>query len=67
MAKITLSIPQKKMPAFIKELVRLGIPAPTIHRDHNYSRDKVAATLHKISVSFILVDWEFFSNELEYE
>jgi len=24
-------------------------------------------TLHKIFCSFILFDWEFFSNELEYE
>ena len=69
MAKIVLDIPESKMRSFVKALVKLGIddrlmmnPLKRRKPDHGQ-----VLSLKKISSSFILFDWEFFSNELEYE
>jgi len=71
MAKIVLDIPKSKMRSFVKALVHLGIDGHDIQRlpsgktQHPYG--SLPLSLKKISTSFILFDWEFFSNELEYE
>ncbi len=71
MAKIVLDIPKSKMRSFVKALVRLGIDGHDLYRvpsskiQHPYG--SLPISLKKISSSFILFDWEFFSNELEYE
>ncbi len=71
MAKVILDIPKSKMRSFVKALVGLGIdsrainPLPAKKAYHPYG--SLPLSLKKISSSFILFDWEFFSNELEYE
>lgn len=71
MAKIILDIPKDKMQDLVKALISLGIEGHSIHRTPRRNKAKrpisVTHSLHKISSSFILFDWEFFSNELEYE
>jgi hypothetical protein len=72
MARVMLDIPIDKMQSLLKALTDLGIdvrPLPIKNRQASVSvrKKRLYRTLHKISSSFILFDWEFFSNELEYE
>lgn len=71
MARVMLDIPLDKMQSLLKALSDLGIavhPLPVNNRQASSVRKKrLYRTLHKISSSYILFDWEFFSNELEYE
>ena len=71
MPRVVLEVPTDKMKSFLQATQRLGIDQQTIHtRDLNRSRrrhKRTLFTLHKISTSFILFDWEFFCSELEYE
>ena len=71
MAKIVLDIPKNKMRSFVKALVSLGIDGHDMHRlparKIPHPHGSLPLSLKKISSSFILFDWEFFSNELEYE
>jgi hypothetical protein len=71
MTRVILDIPSDKMKPFLQAVSNLGIEKDSIHlseftRRHNQNRGTLF-TLHKISRSFILFDWEYFSNELEYE
>jgi hypothetical protein len=59
------------MKPFLQAMLHLGIEKDSIRvreikRRHQQNRGTLF-TLHKISTSFILFDWEYFSNELEYE
>ncbi len=71
MARVILDVPSEKMHSFINAVLSLGIDRHAIsstrlrHRQSNKRRREI--TLRNISSSFILFDWEFFSNELEYE
>lgn len=71
MARVVLDIPSEKMPSFLKALLSLGIDPQlmAVNRLGNafMRKRRIANSLKKISASFILFDWEFFSNELEYE
>jgi len=71
MARVVLDVPINKMRSFLQATMTLGIEQKSIHsRELNFSRRQNKATLftlHKIAASFILFDWEFFCNELEYE
>ena len=71
MAIISIDVPNDKMKSFVQAILRLGIDARGImykrHRRTLLQKKKMANSLQKISSSFILFDWEFFSNELEYE
>ncbi len=71
MARVVLDIPAEKMSSFIKALLSLGIDTQMIavnRLSKSFMRKRrIANSLKKISASFILFDWEFFSNELEYE
>lgn len=72
MARLILDIPIDKMQTCLKTLSDLGIdvrpmPMKTRHTSVSVRKKRFYRTLHKISSSFILFDWEFFSNELEYE
>ena len=70
MARVTLDIPSDKMPSFAQAIINLGINSRSIISKKlkktflSYQR---LANLKKSSSRFILFDWEFFSNELEYE
>jgi hypothetical protein len=71
MTRVILDVPSNKMKPFLQAVTNLGIEKDTmqlreISRRHNQNRGTLF-TIHKISSSFILFDWEFFSNELEYE
>lgn len=71
MARVILEVPLDKMRAFLQATVNLGIDQSTIRsKELNRRRRQKKGTLftlNKIASSFILFDWEFFSNELEYE
>lgn len=65
MTKVILDIPKDKLSKFIQSILDLGIDK------HAISASK--KSLHKTETEkyrpakFVLFDWEFFSNELEYE
>lgn len=72
MARVVLDIPGDQIQAVLKALLRIGIDrcAVSIRRKRKTSsrqKNNFLHSLRKISTSFILFDWEFFSNELEYE
>ena len=71
MAKVSLEVPGYKMQSFIQAVMSLGIDANSIiknrYRKTILQKKKLSNSLKKISSSFILFDWEYFSNELEYE
>ena len=71
MARIVLEVPKEKMQSFLKAILGLGID-PYASANSRFGKTflrkrRLANSLKKISSSFILFDWEFFSNELEYE
>lgn|GEM_PF-592059 len=70
MARVTLDIPADKMQSFIRLIRKLGIDnaiASNLARKiKNRSRRKGNIFNH-FSEKFLLFDWEFFSNELEFE
>jgi hypothetical protein len=71
MAKISVNVPTEKMNPFIQAVISLGIDARGVikkrYKKSLLQKKKIANSLKKISHSFILFDWEYFSNELEYE
>ena len=71
MVRISVDVPTDKMQSFVQAILKVGIDARGIiykrHRRTLLQKKKLAYSLRKISSSFILFDWEYFSNELEYE
>jgi hypothetical protein len=69
MAKVVLDVPAEKMQSFLNAVLNLGIDRRSIQSGNGHNTDLVIqrSLLHRIATSFILFDWEFFSNELEYE
>ena len=71
MARLILDIPNNKMQSFVKAILSLGIDSRAIRSNRSQKslvrQERLSKSLKKISSSFILFDWEFFSNELEYE
>ncbi|GAC1394955.1 MAG: hypothetical protein NVSMB63_14250 [Sediminibacterium sp.] len=71
MARVILDVPTEKMKSFIRAVLRLGIDRHAISSTHlpqKFPREKRRGiSLKRIASSYILFDWEFFSNELEYE
>ena len=71
MAKVSLDVPSDKMQSFIQAVISLGIDTQSVikrrYRKTIQQKKKLSNSLQKISSSFILFDWEYFSNELEYE
>ncbi|MBV9986180.1 MAG: hypothetical protein JO301_00760 [Chitinophagaceae bacterium] len=71
MAKVSVDVPKDKMQSFLQAIVNLGLDAHAVltkrYRKTVAQQQKLSQTLKKISSSFILFDWEYFSNELEYE
>ena len=64
MTKVILNIPKEKMSSFIHLIMQLGLKDHAIHSQlTNFSAKTQKFTFSKI----LLFDWEFFSNELEYE
>ena len=71
MAKISVNVPSEKMNSFVQAIISLGIDARGVIKERYkksiLQKKRLTNSLHKISSSFILFDWEFYSNELEYE
>lgn len=72
MTRLVLDVPTDKIRPLRRMLQRMGIDAHTLHGNADRKgllrkRTLTHRTLHRIASSFILFDWEFFSNELEYE
>ncbi len=70
MARVTLDIPTDKMSSFAQAIINLGINSRSIiskQLKKSFLTYKRIANLKKSSSRFLLFDWEFFSNELEYE
>jgi len=70
MERVILNVPRKKMQPLFNALLSLGIDRKNIQAGGYFramQTSKNNLCLQRISRSFILFDWEFFSNELEYE
>lgn len=71
MASVTLELESVKKNSLIQLKMHAGKDQNLIHskalKYNKLQRKTTLFTLHKIASSFILFDWEFFSNELEYE
>lgn len=71
MARVILDVPNDKMQSFLKAILELGLERHAISANKP-SRRSLLSRSRKIgrkhfSPDFLLFDWEFFSNELEYE
>ncbi|TDO27076.1 hypothetical protein [Sediminibacterium goheungense] len=70
MARVILDVPNDKMQPFLKAILNLGLDRHAIS-SNTPKRRLLSAQNRKIlkhlSGSVLLFDWEFFSNELEYE
>ena len=72
MARVILEVPSEKMQPFLQLISKLGLEKHSI-ASGNDSREIKRESLknHKSFKSFaekiLLFDWEFFSNELEFE
>lgn len=66
MAKVILDIPKEKMASFLKMIVNLGIDKHSIVSQPKLSIGSSKNVLPSLS-KFLLFDWEFFNNELEFE
>ncbi len=71
MARIVLDIPSDKVPGFIQLILKLGIDKHAISSSLSERTEaanaKAYKPFHLFSQKFLLFDWEFFSNELEFE
>jgi hypothetical protein len=72
MARVILDVPNDKIQPFLKAILNLGLDRHAIssnqsRRSSLSSRRSRNNILKRLSGSFLLFDWEFFSNELEYE
>jgi hypothetical protein len=71
MTRVILEVPTDKVKPFLHAVKNLGINRNSIQlkevKRRQHQNRGTLFMLHKISTSFILFDWEYFSNELEYE
>jgi hypothetical protein len=72
MARVILDVPNDKMQSFLQAILSLGLERHSISSGKSAARsrhDKRSRRSHlqRIRTGFLLFDWEFFSNELEYE
>lgn len=71
MARVILDVPNEKMKPFIKAILNLGlerhaISSPKFDEQVIHNRQS-RRSLRRLISTYLLFDWEFFSNELEYE
>ncbi len=70
MARITLDVPADKMQSFIRLIKKLGLDtnlASNLARKIKSRSRRKSNIFNPFSEKFLLFDWEFFSNELEFE
>lgn len=68
MTKVILDIPNDKVKPFMKMVIKLGIEKNAVrsnfdNADKGFSFKQVNSLISK----YLLFDWEFFNNELEFE
>ncbi len=71
MARVILDVPTEKMQPFLQAILNLGLERHAIS-SAKFNQTKVAERrrrrgLRQLISTYLLFDWEFFSNELEYE
>jgi len=71
MARVVLDIPSDKVAGFIQLILKLGIDKHAISSSLSEGAEVVKEKAYKpfqlFSQKFLLFDWKFFSNELEFE
>jgi hypothetical protein len=69
MAKVILDIPTEKITSFLHLITKLGIYEHAIssQANANIPTATINQNLRKLTSKFLLFDWEFFYNELEFE
>ncbi|MFY8091353.1 MAG: hypothetical protein ACOVMI_08870 [Chitinophagaceae bacterium] len=68
MATVILEIPSEKMRSFMQMVINLGIEKHSIKSEASIERNKkYNNTRRNLANNFLLFDWEFFNNELEFE
>lgn len=65
MTRVILDIPKDKLSKFIQSIIDLGIDKHAISASKN--KNHLGQAKMYRPAKFVLFDWEFFSNELEYE
>ena len=65
MPKVILDIPKDKIQPFLNAIVQLGIKDNAIQA--NFDNIPNPTIIPFTFSKFLLFDWEFFSNELEFE
>lgn len=71
MARVILEVPNEKMQSFLQAILHLGLDRHAISSSSSRKspftqRRRKDITRYPVS-RYLLFDWEFFSNELEYE
>jgi hypothetical protein len=72
MAKVILEVPSEKMQPFLQLITKLGLEKHSIAsgKDSTELKRKNLKNykpFRSFAQKFLLFDWEFFSNELEFE
>lgn len=68
MARVILDVPNDKMQSFLQAILSLGLDRHSISSGKGNVRSRrVRRRNHTITPGMMLTNWEFFSNELEYE
>lgn len=67
MARITLDIPADKMNSFLQMILQLGIDKSVINARYTSQKPRTKKLFSKFHNKFLLFDWEFYNNELEFE
>ncbi|MBL0884551.1 MAG: hypothetical protein IBJ16_14620 [Chitinophagaceae bacterium] len=71
MARVILDVPNEKMQPFLQAILNLGLERHAISSakfDQTViSERRKQQGFRQLISTYLLFDWEFFSNELEYE
>ncbi|MBY0347889.1 MAG: hypothetical protein GTN67_12965 [Hydrotalea flava] len=72
MARVIVDVPSEKVQPFIELILQMGLDKHTIASDLTEIQNDTEATLVPkplclFKEKYLLFDWEFFSNELEFE
>ena len=70
MTKVIVEVPTEKMQPFLHLVMTLGLDKHAIASSYTEQKKQAKKSpdfFRKISSKFLLFDWEFFNNELEFE
>ncbi len=66
MARVILDVPSEKMRPFLQSILSLGLDKHSVSSE-KFPKKKPLAAFKNFTDKYLLFDWEFFCNELEYE